>query len=317
MHEEILAPANTPAWMLDRVSLWNAVELAERRKDAQLSREVQLALPCEMSASARLSLVRTFVAREFVGMGMIADVAIHEPHRKGDTRNHHAHIMLTLREITAAGFGQKNRDWNDRGVIEHWRRDWADEVNRALVRAGIDQRVDHRTLEAQRQDAERQAKEARAANDNARATALEIEAVVLDRDPQPKLGHIATALERRGVRTERGDLWRAVVARNVARLQNWLRLQRERLGTVWEMVQAVFDRGHDRPIPPRDTEPHREDRQRTARPKDLAARSYSQEERDRLLGRGRPDAGADGDDPPRPARSPRPRGKGRDDDLER
>src|SRR5690606_28607044 len=107
-------------------------------------------------------------------------------------------------------------------------------------------RVDHRTLEAQRVDVERQAVEARAANDNDRAEVLEIEAVILDREPQPKVGHIATALERQGHRTERGDLWRAVMARNFARLHQWLTLQKDRVSTIWGLAQAMFERGHDR-----------------------------------------------------------------------
>jgi len=157
-----------------------------------LASEVQLALPHELAPHAQLELARGFVGREFVARGMIADLAIHASHRKGDPRNEHVHVMLTLREITGEGFGNKDRSWNERALIGHWREEWAEHVNRALDRAGHEERVDHRTLEAQRKDAERQAAEARAANDNERAGVLEIEAVVLDREPQPKIGHIAT-----------------------------------------------------------------------------------------------------------------------------
>ena len=105
VHAEILTPENTPAWMSDRQALWNAVEKAERRKDAQLAREIQLSLPHELNADQRRELVRDFVQREYVDKGMIADIAIHKPHAKGDQRNHHAHVMLTMRTLTKSGFG--------------------------------------------------------------------------------------------------------------------------------------------------------------------------------------------------------------------
>lgn len=309
VHEEIVAPPQTPEWMLDRQTLWNAVERVEKRKDAQLCRELQLALPHELDGNAQRALVRSFIGQEFVGRGMIADIAIHASHRKGDPRNNHAHIMLTMREITKDGFGNKNRDWNDKTLLLHWREGWAEHVNRALNRAGHDERIDHRTLEAQRLDVERQAARARAANDNERAEALEIELVILAREPQPKVGHVATALERKGQRTERGDLWRAVMARNVARLRNWLTLQRDRVATVWNLVQAVLERGHRR-APTQLDRSERNSGMEPAQPQ--GGRVYSQEERDRLLGRRPTPDRAGKAERPQPARP-----RGREDDRER
>lgn len=309
-HEEIMAPPDTPQWMLDREALWNAVERVEKRRDAQLCRELQLALPHEVDRAGQLELVRGFVRQEFVDRGMIADIAIHASHRQGDQRNDHAHVLLTLREVTKEGFGAKDRSWNDRALLGQWREEWAEHVNHALARAGHEERVDHRTLEAQRMDVERQAGEARAANDNERADVLEVEAVILDREPQPKIGHIAMALERQGQRTERGDLWRSVMARNFARLRQWLTLQQERLATVWDLMQAVFERGHRR-APVRSDRAGRDPDTVPAYPEQ--ERVYSQDERDRLLGKrpsgDRPD-GTDRSDVPR-----RPRG--RDNDRER
>lgn len=284
-HGEIITPENTPEWMKDRDALWNAVEAAEKRKDAQLSREVQLALPYELSPAQRLSLVRGFVSREFVARGMIADLAIHEPHRQGDDRNHHAHVMLTLRELTADGFGNKNRAWNAREAIEQWREAWATAVNHALERAGHKQRVDHRTLDIQRAEAVAKAEQARAANDNRTAQVMEFEAVRLDRDPEPKIGHIAMALERRSERTARGDFWREVVDRNLDRLRDWLTLQRARVDTLWERVERAISRnrqateGMDNAI--RDCD---ESDRPTGQDKE---QGYTQEQRDRLLGRTR------------------------------
>ena len=72
---------------------------------------------------------------------MIADIAIHAAHRKGDDRNIHAHVMLSMREITPESFGQKVRDWNSPELLEQWREQWALHQNRALERAGRTERV--------------------------------------------------------------------------------------------------------------------------------------------------------------------------------
>ncbi|MFN7835972.1 MAG: MobQ family relaxase [Burkholderiaceae bacterium] len=188
-HTEIIAPPDTPAWMQERESLWNAVEAAEKRKDSQLAREIQLALPCELTDAERVGLVRSFVEAEFVARGMIADLAIHRPDAAGDKRNHHAHVMLTMRALTGDGFGLKRRDWNETDLLRGWREAWADHVNDELARAGLSERIDHRSHEA-----------------------LEDGHI-----PEPKLGPAATELERQGVHTRAGDAWREVRAANAER----------------------------------------------------------------------------------------------------
>jgi ATP-dependent exoDNAse (exonuclease V) alpha subunit len=142
-------PDDAPAWIHDRSELWNAAEVAEKRKDAQLAREVQLALPCELTLAQQTDLVRAFVTTAFVAKGMVADVAIHAADRRGDERNTHAHILLTMRELAGDGFGKKVRGWNDSGLLEQWRVSWAELINRALERERIPVRVDHRSLAAQ------------------------------------------------------------------------------------------------------------------------------------------------------------------------
>ena len=99
LHTEILAPDGTPEALRDRATLWNAVEAVERRKDAQLAREVTVALPHELTDAQRVSLVRSFVQSAFVDRGMIADVALHAPGREGDERNHHAHISRSAKSF--------------------------------------------------------------------------------------------------------------------------------------------------------------------------------------------------------------------------
>ena len=110
---------------------------------------------------------------------MVADIALHAPGREGDDRNHHAHILLTTREIAAEGFTTKNRDWNAVEVLEGWREAWAQDANLALELAGHGERIDHRTLEAQRIEAldlahvaQEQGHEAEALEHTVRAVAL-------------------------------------------------------------------------------------------------------------------------------------------------
>jgi MobA/MobL family protein len=191
LHTEILAPKNVPDWMRDRAKLWNAIEQAEKRKDAQLCREILLNLPHELTREQQTELVREFVRDQCVALGMIADLAIHAPHRKGDDRNTHAHVMLTMREVTPQGFGQKVRDWNSPELLEQWREQWAHYQNRALERAGRSERVDHRSLEAQG----------------------------IDREPEPKQGPVATQMEREGRPSKAGDDRRAAKARNEQRAE--------------------------------------------------------------------------------------------------
>lgn len=149
-HTEILAPDGSPAWVYDRERLWNAVERAEVRKDAQLAREIELALPVELGNDEQLALVREFARRSFVSKGMVVDFAIH----RDNPENPHAHLLLTTRDIGPDGFGAKRRDWNAKEQLLEWRAQWAETANAYLARAGPDLRIDHRTLQAQGIDLE-------------------------------------------------------------------------------------------------------------------------------------------------------------------
>lgn len=209
-HVETLAPADAPDWVLDRAALWNAVELVEMRKNSQVAREVRVALPCELDAAQRLQLVRDFCQREFVNRGMVADIALHAPGREGDERNHHAHILLTTREIGPKGFTIKNRDWNAKELLEGWREAWARDTNYALERCGAETRVDHRTLEAQRVEAQERAQEARERGDEAEALRETVRAVSLDRQPLPQLSAGAWQLKERGIEVAAVQVWREI-----------------------------------------------------------------------------------------------------------
>ena len=154
----IITPENAPTWAQDRSSLWNQAEAAEKRKNAVTAREWEIALPSNLAAEDRQDLAFRFAADLVERFGVVADVAIHAPHRDGDQRNHHAHILTTTRRITDEGFTVKTRELDDRklgsqNVIE-MRAHWAEMQNAALERSGSIERVDHRSLEAQREEAE-------------------------------------------------------------------------------------------------------------------------------------------------------------------
>ena len=142
---EVRAPADAPPWVYDRELLWNRVEAAERRKDAQLARAVEISLPVELTPTQSIALLREFVDAEFVSTGMIADIAI----RRASPDHPTAHVLLTLRELNATGFGPKVRLWNRKTNLLEWRSAWARCANAHLARAGHRVRIDHRTLEAQ------------------------------------------------------------------------------------------------------------------------------------------------------------------------
>ena len=144
-HTEILAPDRAPKWVFDRTQLWNTVDQIEKRRDAQLARKLEIALPIELDKDAQVELMRDFIRREFVSKGMIADLAIH----RDNPNNPHAHVLLTLRGIRANGFGLKERSWNQKSMLGQWRLGWADVANEHLARAGLSVRIDHRTLQAQ------------------------------------------------------------------------------------------------------------------------------------------------------------------------
>ena len=149
----LILPDNAPEWARDRAQLWNAAELAEKRKNSTVAREFEIALPAELSPAQREKLAHDF-ARELVKRhGVAADVAIHAPGKKGDNRNHHAHILLTTRRLGPEGLTEKTRELDDQKtgpqIVTQWRERFAALTNERLREAGIEARVDHRTLEAQ------------------------------------------------------------------------------------------------------------------------------------------------------------------------
>ncbi|MED4292787.1 MobQ family relaxase [Priestia megaterium] len=185
----ILTPSHAPEWMKDRNRLWNEVEKVEKRKDSQLARELNIALPIELDHDKQKELIQSFAQNEFVQKGMVADIAIH----RDDTNNPHAHIMLTMRTLDQNGFGKKNRDWNadfanakenNRGYVKNSkgclsiREQWANYANQALEQAQINERITH----------------------------LSHEKRGLETLPMIHLGHVAHDMEKKGKKTDRGQI---------------------------------------------------------------------------------------------------------------
>ncbi len=148
LRSTILLPEGAPSWMSERSVLWNTVELNEKRKDAQLAREVEISLPIEFTEAQNWDLILSFVQKEFVARGMVADVAMH----RGGTPlapQPHAHVMLTMRTVNEQGFGLKDRSWNNTDLLLIWRAHWAHHCNARYAELGFDVRIDHRSFEDQ------------------------------------------------------------------------------------------------------------------------------------------------------------------------
>lgn len=156
VHAEIIVPEGCAEWLGDRETLWNHVEDIEVRRDAQLAREINMALPHELTDGERLELVRAFVREQFTSLGMVVDFAIHAPvpEKGDDPRNFHAHLVMTMRQATPLGLRRvKTREWNSDAMLVRWRGAWAAHQNRALRGRGHAARVDHRSLAVQKASA--------------------------------------------------------------------------------------------------------------------------------------------------------------------
>ncbi|WP_427150005.1 MobQ family relaxase (plasmid) [Citrobacter freundii] len=174
----ILIPEGADRNFLKPEYLWNTIEKSEKRKDAQLAREFNIALPVEMTDEQKKTLAIDFCNENFIKNGMIADIAFH----KLDSENPHFHVMLTTRSLTpdGSGFGQKVREWNSKEQLEGWRKSWADTANEHMQRAGIDARIDHRSLKDQKAELDALPSP---------TTEQQAQAISLDRPPTIHRGH--------------------------------------------------------------------------------------------------------------------------------
>ena len=227
VHSEILLPPNAPQDFQDRGTLWNSVEQIEKACNSQLARELEVALPIELSREEQVRLIRAYCSSQFVSRGMCADFNIHDT----GSGNPHAHILLTMRPMDERGKwlpkskkeyvldenGERIRlssgryktrkvdlvDWNSQENAEVWRKVWADLANEFLERNNRPERIDHRSYERQG----------------------------IDQIPTVHIGVAASQMEKKGIATERGELNRSIKAANrllrdikaqIGKLKEWL-----------------------------------------------------------------------------------------------
>ena len=197
LFEKLIMPDHAPADLqTSRAALWNAVEAAEARGDARLAYEIKVALPHELDLEQGKALATAYAEFLRDRYGQAVDLTIHKPDEHGDTRNRHAHLMITPRALEADGFAKKKiREITDKvkgpQEIEAWRQGWTDLANHALERAGHDARIDMRSYKRQG----------------------------IEREGEIHLGPAAAAMERKGIRTDKGDINRAIKDRNQDREQ--------------------------------------------------------------------------------------------------
>ena len=231
VHTEILLPPHAPPSFSDRSTLWNSVELYEKAGNAQLAREIDAALPIELSREEQIRLVREYCSSQFVSRGMCVDFVIHDT----DSGNPHCHIMLTMRPLDERGTwtakskkeydldenGERIRlpsgrykthkidltGWNDKDNTLLWRKAWADFTNDFLERNGSPERIDHRS------NAERG----------------------IDEIPTVHMGVAACQMEKKGIATEKGALNRSIQKTN--RLIREIRAQ---IGKLKEWIADLF-----------------------------------------------------------------------------
>ena len=254
VHSEILLPAHAPPAFSDRSTLWNRVELSEKSNNAQLAREVEIALPVELSREEQTRLVREYCSSQFVSKGMIADFNLHDT----GGGNPHAHILLTMRPLDEKGAwlpkskkeyvldenGERIRlpsgryktrkvdlvDWNNRENAEVWRRAWADLANEYLEKNNRPERIDHRSYERQG----------------------------IDQLPTVHVGVAASQMEKKGIVTERGELNRSIKAANrilreirrlVHGLKDWIAELKERKAALLEALAEARAQASEPTIP--------------------------------------------------------------------
>lgn len=194
IHSEILTPEGAPEWMKDRETLWNGVEAGEKRKDAQLAKEILLTLPRNLDENQQKEVVRDFIQENLTSRGLVADYAIHSPEASDGNKNPHAHIMFTLRPVEGDGFGKKLTGYKDGGLdgvefLQQARFSYEGILNKASQENKSDIYFDFRNLKQKG----------------------------IDREPQPKIGPKVTYLEKRGYQTEWGKEVRQVMHQNYAR----------------------------------------------------------------------------------------------------
>ena len=215
VYTEILLPPHAPREYADRQTLWNAVEAAERGKNAQLAYSFDIALQNEFTLEENIALARRFLLDNFVSRGMIADFAVHRPDKAGGIENPHFHVLCPTRPLNPdSSWGAKQRrvyrkdgkfdavpttDWGKPETLEEWREAWAKLCNTKFKDRGLECRIDHRSYEKQG----------------------------IDQAPTVHEGVAVRQMEAKGIATDKGE-------RN-----RWIRSANAMLRTLREKIKAM------------------------------------------------------------------------------
>ena len=251
IYTEIILPDNAPKEFMDRETLWNAVENVEKNKRAQLAYSFNIALQNELSTEDNLDLARAFIMENFVSRGMICDFALHAPDPKeGGTPNPHFHVLAPIRPLDENGkWGAKQHreyrldekgerirkpngeydfisvpttDWGNPETLEEWRKNWAEMVNRKFMEKGLDCHIDNRSYLRQG----------------------------IDRIPTIYEGPAVRAMERKGIRTRKGDFNRFIKKANemlkklhdeISGLCLWIKTLKEVIDEMNQKEPMVMD----------------------------------------------------------------------------
>ena len=207
----VFGPEHAPDWSVEHERLWNAIERREdqstRPDQAQLARDFKIALPFELNAGQRLALTKDF-AEYMAHKGMVVEVAVHAPHAHNDERNHHVHMLLTMREIGPDGFGNKVREWNQTAEFNRWTERWSELGAEHLERAGF-------RNEAERFKVGHLSRSERARLAHARGDMAHFEQLL--NEPQRHRGPEASGMEKNGRHTRISEINREIEERNRVR----------------------------------------------------------------------------------------------------
>jgi hypothetical protein len=155
LFEQVFTPNHAPQWMRDRAAVWNSIEQVNVKKKAQLARTIIVALPHELPVEKQIHILKDYIRETFVRRGYVADVGLHMPDKRGDQRNYHAHIQVTMRTVEKDGtWSNQERTFSDKGLppaaaLAEERKRWADRINKEFEKAGLETRWDHRSIAEQ------------------------------------------------------------------------------------------------------------------------------------------------------------------------
>ena len=235
IYTEILLPPHAPREYADRETLWNAVEKAEKGKKAQLAYSFDISFQNEFTQEENIALARQFLTDHFVSRGMVVDFAVHEPEKEeGGINNPHIHFLCPIRPIEQNGkWGLKQKreyvldengnripdgkgdyvfnavpttDWGSAETLEFWREQWAVMCNAKFEEKGLDVRIDHRSYERQ---------------------GVELLPTVHE-------GPTVRAMEKKGIKTEKGEFNRWIKATNA-----FIRNLRKNLSLLLESIKEI------------------------------------------------------------------------------